>query len=149
MKFEEELFLEQYKQVWEQRRQHVGLYWSIPPISVAVLTLVIEKFAPKQLSDWPRSLFVSLILFAIGIIMLFLRHNFFVAAHRLLLEDLQKVQKPMEDLPQSGEAFQKRYCTELGFDEQIGSYCNGMFSWAIIIIGLVLFIYFCLLLPNK
>ena len=140
-----ELFLEQYKQVWEQRRQHVGLIWKIPTISSALVVGLLnaidfEKLGVKLSTKQVHFLFVSLVLYGFGSVMLLLRHNFFVGAYGLLLKRMQNDNKFRRALPQRGKDLRRLFYSRLSCWEKLGSWplFDGMISWSIIFISITL-----------
>lgn len=149
----DKLFLEQYKQIWEQRRQHVGHIWAIPIIITGLLgiliTLVVNKVINFSLSWSTAFKVVSLIVVFSGFIGLFLRHDFFIRVLGLLLKDLQKEQGPEKNLPQFGDEFKIRYALKLNRLEKIGSWRIGTWWWGLVVLGLLLFSILCLFFDFK
>ena len=135
MKMINELFLAQYNQVWEQRRQHVKLIWTIPTLGGAVVAFFIAQLPFEKLNNLSKHLlFLSLVIFAIGVIRIFLRHNFFQAVYGLLISDLEREREPIIPLPQTGEQFIERYNDDVRkrFWENLGSKYLGINSWILI-----------------
>ncbi|GEM_PF-1615158 len=135
---EDKFFLEQYKQVWEQRRQHVTHIWAIPAIIAGFIALLFnEKISFEKFNALT---YFSLALVPIGMVGLFLRHNFFIKVLGLLLEDLAKYQRPFPRLPQFGDRLKLVYYSKLNFYEQnIPNFCTGTFWWAITATGITIF----------
>jgi len=140
---EDKLFLAQYNQVWEQRRQHVGLYWKIPIISLAFVTFIITIINYSKISlDANRIniLFVIFIPYLIGVVRIYLRHNFFQRTYGLLLQDLENGEGiPIRPLPQFGTELRDRYQARLKGVERLGSQLDGMDSWIWIMITVLMF----------
>lgn len=88
----EEIKLEQYKQAWNQRRQHVVLYWKIPVVSLGLIALIAQLPYFRGIKDFRREIvyFVLLIGYGLSILFLFLRHNFFAEVYIFLTDDMQE-----------------------------------------------------------
>ena len=143
MKFEEELFLEQYKQVWEQRRQHVGLYWQIPAVTTGIFVFLLKFFTLKTSNVWHILAAISLINLFCGACRIFLRHNYFVKVYGLLLEDMACGRISPASLPQFGDDLERMYHRRLKhWYEKCGSRADGMDSWIFIMVGIFLYFIF-------
>ncbi len=137
-------FLEQYKQVWEQRRQHVSHIWAIPVVITGLLgifaSLLIKNKINLEVNYGIKLL--SLFLVCFGFFGLFYRHNFFIKVLGLLLEDLQKKPIARNDLPQFGDDFKRLYKDDLKKNslDQFGSLQTGTFWWFIVVLGISCFV---------
>lgn len=136
---EREYFLAQYNQVWQQRRQHVALIWAIPTIAFAVTTFLAQALFPDEGS--PRILrsesVWALIIMAVGLSGLLLRHNFFIKCLGLLLQEQDSRRAPFV-LPQLGTQFRDIYRERLGWWEKIGAIKDGTFWWVVASYGIIL-----------
>lgn len=135
-----ELFLAQYNQVWEQRRQHVTLIWTIPTVGGAVIAFALSQLPAKGLNPISVFLFfILLLIFSHSVFRIFLRHNTFQQAYGFLLAHLNSEKKPMNPLPQTGEDL-FRWCREKGmrFDFWVdkGSKRRAIDSWVILMASL-------------
>ncbi len=140
---ENQLQLAQYNQVWEQRRQHVTLFWSIP-VTAAIVSYAAETIDFSKLSLFTKA--VSLILtgfFMLGAVMMSFRHAFIQKAYSLLLQDMEdRIRHPLKPLPQFSSELRARYkdSPSLTSWERLGAKWVGAWSWAIIIASAALFI---------
>ena len=139
----ERIWKEQYNQIWQQRRQHVGLYWKIPTVAGGFLGLIIKivdfkGFSPSEI-DFLFSLFL---IYSAGVVGLFLRHNFFQKVYGLVLRRMDKNNKALRPTPQFGKQLRKQYYRGLDFWEKIGAYLNGMYCWMLIMLSAMLFVIF-------
>ncbi len=138
----DKLFLIQYEQVWLQRRQHVGHVWAIPTIVTALVGGFVTLAVNHKIDfiSHPNLKIVSLNLIGIGLIGLFLRHNFFIKALGLLLKDLAKRAKARKDLPQFGKDFKKLYWRDLSCAERCGARVTATIWWIVTVIGLIVYV---------
>ena len=140
---EKELHLSQYNQVWEQRRQHITLFWTIP-VTAAIVSYIAETIDFSKLSLSTK--FISLILtgfFMLGAVMMSLRHAFIRKAYGLLLQDMEdRIRNPLRPLPQSDVELRALYHhnPNLTFWERIGANWRGAWSWGIILTSAAFFI---------
>lgn len=133
-------FLAQYNQVWQQRRQHVTLIWTIPTIAIAVTTFLVRALFPheKAIDSILRSESIwALIIIGVGLSGLLLRHNFFIKCLGLLLQELDGRRTPFV-LPQFGSQFREVYREKLRFWEKIGAIKDGTFWWVVVSYGVIL-----------
>lgn len=136
------LFLAQYNQVWEQRRQHVVHIWAIPAIVVALTGIFVTLLIYNKINFSTHILgkLVSASLIYIGFFGLFCRHNYFIRVLGLLLKDLAKNQNAESDLPQFGDDFRERFERDLKNPlDKFGSLRSGTFWWFIVTGGVLLF----------
>jgi len=143
--FEKNLFLAQYNQVYEQRRQHVGLYWKIPTVAAAVVTLAVHKLDFAKLNVCTLYLLiVPLLMFSYGVLHLFFRHNYFQKVYGLLLQKMDKDEhrKPLKPSPQFGPDFKKpEYQKKMKqWWEKLGEKSYGINSWLWIMAAAVFYI---------
>lgn len=138
---EDRFFLEQYKQVWEQRRHHVNHIWAIPIIAIGLVTVFVtliqkELIMKVTLNSWSLCFIIAGL---IGFAGLFLRHNFFIKVLGLLLKKLAKDKSPDSDLPQFGDDFNKikEFRSELHIFEKIGAEFTGTFWWAVVTFSII------------
>ncbi|GEM_PF-3442518 len=148
--FKQNFFLVQYQEVWKQRNQHVGHIWAIPAIITGLLGILALLIAHGKI-DGSNILFkiVSILIVVVGFVGLFLRHNFFIKVLGLTLKDMAKEQEPDKCLPQFGDEFKIKYERFLNPGEQFGSWCTGTFWWAVVVVGLVLFVLVSFLPMSK
>lgn len=136
---EKELFIAQYNQAWDQRRQHVTLIWTIPTVGGAVVAFALSQIPLEKLNIFSvHFLFLMVGIFSVGAVRIFLRHNFFQRVYGLLLADLEKEKKPIVPLPQIGDELLNRYYEKIKSDfwEIEGSKYKGINSWMIIMASL-------------
>ena len=140
----DEVQLEQYRQVWEQRRRHVGLYWKIPTVATLFIGLLIQTPFFKSLVSWKYHVFTTfLTLYTWGVVRLFLRHNFFQEAYGILLQDMEdRMTNPLRPLPQFGRELKNLYETRLGFWARLGLNLDGSISWFLLMLSACLTIIF-------
>ena len=139
-----DLHMAQYNQVFEQRRQHINVYWSIP-VTAAIVSYLAQRVDISQLSVPAKAVsFLLLILFFFGIIMLSLRHNFIQKAYCLLLQEMEdRLRNPLSPLPLTPRELRERYHRnpKLVFWERMGGRWNGVWSWAIMLFSTFAFIF--------
>ncbi len=137
---DDNLFKLQYGQIWQQRRQHVTLYWAIPTVAGGVIAFFVSHLSVNGLNKCTvYLLFGLLLLFSWGAIKIFLRHNFFQRGYGLVLKDMDRQRKPLEFAPQFGEDLvkyleDKNYFKDLDYWEKAGAKQKGIHPWLIIII---------------
>lgn len=139
----DELFLKQYDQVWQQRRQHVGHIWAIPVVITGLLGIftTLLVYGKINFSSHICLKFLSILVIALGFFGLFCRHNFFIRVLGLLLKDLQSNPTAREDLPQFGTDFRERFKSDLKNPlDRFGSLSTGTFWWFITVAGIILFV---------
>lgn len=136
---EKEHFLAQYNQIWQQRRQHVSLVWTIPTVAFGVMTLLVQVLFPEEgiVRMLRLESVLALIIIGIGLSGLLLRHNFFIKCLGLLLQEQDGRRVPFV-LPQFGNQFREIYREGLGFWEKIGAIKNGTFWWLVVSYGFIL-----------
>ena len=149
--FKQNFFLVQYQMVWKQRNQHVGHIWAIPAIITGLLGILALLIAHGKIDFSSNVSFkIASILIAVsGFVGLFLRHNFFIKVLGLSLKDMAKRQESDKWLPQFGGKFKIRYKRLLNSGERFGSWQTGTFWWAVVVVGLVLFVLSSLLSIAK
>ncbi len=128
---DDKLFLEQYRQIFQQRQQHATLVWTIPTVVVAVGAVVVNAL-PKMgvLQLHPVFLWMAAPLFLwflYGISGLVLRHSFFGEALAFLLQDMDMRGQPEKPLPRTGGDLVK-YKHRISPWAQIGARCYGVDS---------------------
>lgn len=140
---ENKFHLAQYNQIFEQRRQHINVFWSIP-VTAAIVSYLAQRLDVSQLSLGAKAAsFALLMFFFVGIIMLSVRHHFIQKAYCLLLQEMEdRVRNPLSPLPLTPRELRQRYRNnpKLAFWEKMGSRWNGIWSWAIMIASSFLFI---------
>ncbi len=138
----DKLFLKQYEQVWLQRRQHVGHIWAIPTIVTALVGIFVTLLINHEIHLNPYAYWGIAFLFLVGLgfFGLFWRHNFFIKALGLLLQDLAAEPQARYDLPQFGKEFKDLYWDDLDLFERFGSLITATWWWALTSFGIFLFI---------
>ncbi|MBI4970883.1 MAG: hypothetical protein HZC17_03485 [Candidatus Omnitrophica bacterium] len=141
---EKELHLAQYNQIFEQRRSHINVFWSIP-VTAAIVSYLAQRVDVSQLSVMTKiTSFVLLLFFLLGIVMLSLRHNFIQKAYCLLLQEMEdRVRNPLSPLPLTPRELRDRYhkSSKLVFWERMGGRWDGIWSWAMMLSSAFLFIF--------
>ena len=139
-----QLHLSQYNQVWEQRRQHVTLFWSIP-VTAAIVSYLGSTVDFSKVSAASKMTALTLLLvFFFGILLMSLRHAFIQKAYSLLLQDLEdRLRNSLAPLPQTAGELSDLYqeSAKLGFWERMGAKCPVMWSWILMITSIIAFIF--------
>lgn len=143
MALEEELFIAQYNQVWQQKRHHDNHIWSIPSVVAAVVSLTLHAVPFSSLSLWGQILFYPLALgfLTLGVIRLVFRHVFFETAYTQLIRQMDTQKQALLFVPQSQDDKElcNSYLDQLDTWARFGARCRWKTTRLIFVFSLVLF----------
>lgn len=137
----EELFIAQYREMWEWKRHHTRLFWQIFAGTLVVLGLATRV----QISPW---FFIPLSFFGIGMVILFLRHNCFQRAASYVINCLEFDKAPITTHSLTSGQTLADFCQARTYNLKwrwLLNPCAAKISWILVAVSVVIYTVFVVL----